>query len=327
MSRYARRAGELRVAVHTSHRVGETVGSGSGSHVVGVQRAACSSAGRDREVLLAVLVRPLLVGSGNEVLEAGRVGRVTGDRYVDALVLHDSHALEHVVRAVALDLSLVAVRVCLLVYDLKLVVVEIIIGADIGEAVDARDDERSVLAETVKDYAERLFSYLVSGSRDTDSALCGRERLVSCKEAEALRLLAEQHCAEVAVSETDLAVLCDRAGYAERLKSDTDSFSGVGGAGRAFLYSYGAAESVSPNRVVERYRLYALDDFFYVYALCKADISCLFEVGDSVFGEALFNACHSSFLAFKCYVVGHCWFLLSYCFLGSIYLAASSYLP
>ena len=103
--------------------------------------------------------------------------------------LHDVHALRHVVSFSAseaqADLHLVAVGICLLIDDLELVVKRIIIGADISEAVDSRDDERGVLAKTVQDDAERLFSHLVSGSRDTDSALCGREGLVTREEAEA----------------------------------------------------------------------------------------------------------------------------------------------
>src|SRR5699024_2123411 len=63
--------GELGVAVHTAHRVGQAVGSRAGGHVVGVQGTAGAAAGSDGEVLLAVLIGPLLVGAGDQVLEAG----------------------------------------------------------------------------------------------------------------------------------------------------------------------------------------------------------------------------------------------------------------
>ena len=85
-----------------------------------------------------------------------------------------------------------------------------------------------VLAEAVQDNAERLCSDLVCGSCDTDSAFSSRKGLVTCEEAEALGLLAEKHCAEVAVAETDLAVFRNGAGDAERLQTDTDCLGSVG---------------------------------------------------------------------------------------------------
>ena len=39
------RASELSVAVHTAHRVGHTVRSGTGSHVVRMQSTACTTTG------------------------------------------------------------------------------------------------------------------------------------------------------------------------------------------------------------------------------------------------------------------------------------------
>ena len=50
----------------------------------GTTRAA---AGSDGEVLLAVLDGPLLVGAGDEMLEAGGVGGVTGDGHIHALMV------------------------------------------------------------------------------------------------------------------------------------------------------------------------------------------------------------------------------------------------
>ena len=78
-------SGELRVAVHASHRVGEAVGSRAGRHVVGMQGAAGAAARGHREVLDVILVGPFLIGARDQVLEAGRVGGVAGDRDVDLL--------------------------------------------------------------------------------------------------------------------------------------------------------------------------------------------------------------------------------------------------
>ena len=66
--------GELSIAVHTAHAVGQAVAGGAGGHVVGVQGTAGAAAGGDGEVLLAVLDDPLLVGAGDQMLEAGGVG-------------------------------------------------------------------------------------------------------------------------------------------------------------------------------------------------------------------------------------------------------------
>ena len=65
------RTGELSVAVHTAHGVGQAVGSGAGSHVVGVQGTARATAGGHGEVLLALLDALFLVSACNGVLEAG----------------------------------------------------------------------------------------------------------------------------------------------------------------------------------------------------------------------------------------------------------------
>jgi len=52
----------------------------------------------------------------------------------------------------------------------------------------------------------------------------GISSIDECKE-----ITLEKHCAEVAVTETDLAVLRDGAGDAERLQTDTDCSSCVSG--------------------------------------------------------------------------------------------------
>ena len=60
VSRDAGGAGELGVAMHTAHRVGQAIGGRAGRDVVRVQGTAGAAARSDREVLLAVLDGPLL---------------------------------------------------------------------------------------------------------------------------------------------------------------------------------------------------------------------------------------------------------------------------
>ncbi len=91
--RHRRRTCKLRIAVHAAQRVGQAVAGRAGCDVIGVQGTARAAAGSDGEVLLAVLDGPLLVGAGDQVLEADGVGGVAGDGALNVLLLHDGNAL------------------------------------------------------------------------------------------------------------------------------------------------------------------------------------------------------------------------------------------
>ena len=161
--------------MHSAHGVGHAVGGRTCCHVIGMQRSACSAAGGNGEVANAVLNAPLFVGAGNGVLESGGVGGVTGDGNADLLQLHDGNAFRYVVSAVAADLCASAVRERDLADDLDRLGVGIEFGLHVGEAVDAGNDVCGVLAETVKDNAQGLYSYLVGVESDLDSALGSRK--------------------------------------------------------------------------------------------------------------------------------------------------------
>ena len=122
--------------MHAAHGVGHAIGSRAGCHIVRVQRAARAAAGGDGEVLLALLHTLLLIGARDRVLEAGGVGGVAGDGDVDALEVHDRHALSHVVRAVAADVGTLALGVADLTDDLQLTGVVVELGLHIGKTVD-----------------------------------------------------------------------------------------------------------------------------------------------------------------------------------------------
>ena len=107
--------------------------------------AARAAAGGHGEVFFAVLHRPFFIGAGNQVLEAGGVGRVARDGHLNALLLHNGNALEHVVGAVALHRGAFAVGKSLLAHDLQLAGLEVVIRLHIGEAVDAADDILSLI--------------------------------------------------------------------------------------------------------------------------------------------------------------------------------------
>ena len=170
------RTGKLSVGVHTAHGVGHAVRGRAGAHVVRVQGTASAATRSDREVLLASLEALLLVGASDGVLEARGVGGVTGDRDVDVLVPHDGNALADVVGAVAVDGGAGTIGVGDGLDDLELAGGEVIVGLDVGEAVDTADDLGSVLAQAVQDDAQGLFADLVGGTGNADSEMCIRDR-------------------------------------------------------------------------------------------------------------------------------------------------------
>ena len=164
--------------MHAAHGVGHTVGCGAGGHVVGMQGAfvgmqgaSGTAAGSYREVLLAHKGAFLLVGSCNGVLEAGRVGGVSGNGDVHALEVHDSHALAYVVGAVAAYSAAYSVRVLGLADDVHLAGGVVELGLHVGEAVDAGDDLGGVLSEAVENHAEGLLAHLVGHFGDLDRSL------------------------------------------------------------------------------------------------------------------------------------------------------------
>ena len=79
MRRDGGRTRELGATVDAAEGIGQAVGSRASRDVVGMEGTAGAAAGSNREVLDAVLVGPLLVGAGNQVLEADGVGGVAGD--------------------------------------------------------------------------------------------------------------------------------------------------------------------------------------------------------------------------------------------------------
>ena len=204
---------------------------------------------------------------------------------------------------------------------------EVIVSLHIGKAVDAADDIRSILAETVQNNAQRLFAHLVGGTGNADGAFRSGKGLMAGKEREAIGVLAEQHFAEIAVAETDLALLGNRAGHAERLQTLADDGRGFGSVLHAALDRQRDTEGVCPNRVIKRDRLHTLDDRFHIDALGVAQSGSVFQGTEIIFGEKLFDFVHASLFAFELHIVSHLRFLLYYSSRGSIYFAAPSKRP
>ncbi len=264
-----------------------------------MEGSAGAAAGGNGEVLLALLVAFLLVGACNGMLEAGRVGGVTGDGNVYALIVHDGNAFADVVSAVAANIGALAVGISGLLDDGQLAREIVKLRLHIGEAVDSGNDLRSVLAEAVEDNAQGLLTHLVGVSDDTDSALSRRKGLVACEEGKALGFIGKQHSCEVAVSETDLAVFGNGAVDAEALETDADILGSLLSVLCACLQSDGSADAISPAYVLKADGLNALCDLIGVKACRLADLAALLNTADAVLSENAVDFFDSSVVVFK----------------------------
>ena len=210
---------ELGVGVHAAHGVGHAVRGRACSHVIGVEGTTCTTTRSHGEVLLTCEDAFLLVGTCDGVLEASGVGGVTGDGDVHAFLPHHCHAFAHVVGTVATDLGTRTIRERNFLDDVELAGEVIEFGFDVGEAVDTGDDVGCILTETVQADLEGFLTDLVGLHCDTDCTFSCCEGFVTCEEAEALGFFAEEHCAEVTVTEADLAIVSDGTGDAECLEA------------------------------------------------------------------------------------------------------------
>ena len=119
------------------------------------------------------------------------------------------------------------------------------------------------------------------------------------EERKALCLIAQKHCAEVSVTETDLSVVGNRAGNAEGLKSETDFLCSLGGALYAVLKSDGASDNISPCGILKADRLNALYYAVSVNSGLVADFLRLFDRGNTVLLKLGVDLIYSSFITFK----------------------------
>ncbi len=143
------------------------------------------------------------------MLEAGRVGGVSGDGNVNAFLPHDRDALADIVGSVDADGCALAFGILEFLDDFKLAGVIVELGLHIGETVNPADDLGGVLSKTVQTHLEGGRAGAVGALGDTDRAFGCGEGFVSGKEAEALGLVGKEHRGEISVSDADLAVVSD----------------------------------------------------------------------------------------------------------------------
>ena len=143
-------------------------------------------------------------------------------------MVHDSHTLADIIGAIAADIGALGLGIVDLADDVQLAGEIVKLSLHISEAVDAADDLRSVLAQTVQDDPQRFLTCLVCVANDADSTLGSGKGLVTGQERETLALIAQQHGTQIAVAQTHLAVLGHRTVDAEGLQSLTDLAGGIG---------------------------------------------------------------------------------------------------
>ena len=256
------------------------------------------------------------------MLEAGRVGGVAGDGNIYLFHLHNRYAFLYVVAAEASNLRLISIGESNLANYGQLAGEVVIFGFHIGKAVDSGNDVSCILAQTIEDDAQRGFSCFIGGSCDTDCTLSSCKGFVTCQEAETVGLFPQQHCAQVTMSQTYLAVFCNRSRHAECLESDTDCLCCLCCLGDTLFQSDSSAQGVCPYCVFKSDWLYAFDDGLHVDSFGETQVSGFFQRGHSIFLQSCLNFRHSSFLSFK---FRHDSFPpVPYSSRGSIYLAAFS---
>ena len=111
-----------------------------------MQGTACTTAGCNGEVLLALLYAFLLIGSRNRVLESGWVGGVTGNGNINTFLPHDSNAFCYVISAVAVNLCAKSLGVGLSPQLFNLACIVIHLCLHISKSVDSGDNLCSVLS-------------------------------------------------------------------------------------------------------------------------------------------------------------------------------------
>ena len=159
----------------------------------------------------------------------------------------------------------------------------VILGLNIGEAVDAADNHCGVFSKAVQDDAQRVLADLVGVPGDADRALGGGEGLVAGKESEALGFFIQKHGAQIAVAQAHLALVGDGTGMQKACRPSPMAGGRFGGGLYAFFQRDGSAQFISPFGVFKGDGLNAFDDFVGVNAAFVIVGLELFKALEAVF--------------------------------------------
>ena len=243
---------------------------------------SCTTAGSYGEVLLASFNSFLLVGSCYRMLESGRIGRVTCDRYVYVLFPHDSNAFRYGICAIAVNLCTKALGISSSAYFLNFVGIRIILCLNKSKSVNSGNNLCSVFSKTVQNNSERFLTNLVCLLCNTDSAFSGCEGLMSCQETEAVGILFQKHLSKVSVSKTNLTGICYGTGNTEGLKSLTDCCCCFRCLSAVLLDCDCCAYCVCPASIFKADRLDALYKRIYIKSCILCNFLSFFQRSDSI---------------------------------------------
>ena len=144
---------------------------------------------------------------------------------------------------------------------------------------------------------------------------------MASQEGEALGLFIEQHRAQIAVTQSYLALVGNGAGDAEGLQTLADALGGFGGSLHALLQSDRSAQLVGPLGVFKADGLDAFYDFVGVHTLGVVICLQLVKILEAILFKHGLELGHAAFITFK---QSHFSRASSYSLRGSIHLTAPS---
>ena len=119
---------------------------------------------------------------------------------------------------------------------------------------------------------------------------------MSCKEAEAVRVLLQKHLAQIAVAKAHLSGVRHGAGNTECLKPLSDCGSGVCSLAAALLDGDSRTYRIGPACVLEADGLNLLNLLIYVKAGILGDLLRFFDRGDAIAVQYFRNFSNTSLI-------------------------------
>jgi hypothetical protein len=122
---------------------------------------------------------------------------------------------------------------------------------------------------------------------------------MSCKEAEALGGLFEEHLSEIAVSKTYLTVISNRSGNTETLKTFADCGCSLGCLAAVLLDCDCRAYCICPLCILEADTLYVLNHVIYVKSGILCDLLSFLYVLDAILIKSCVDLVNTRLIIFK----------------------------
>ena len=173
------------------------------------------------KVFLALFNAFLFIGSGHRMLEPGGVSGVSGDGYIHFFQMVDGHAFPDVIGTEAAYFCPASRGECSFLHHGQGAFCVIKLGFYIGKAIDPGNDIGGILSQSVENNQQRFPADLVGRVGNADGAFSSCKGLVSGQKGKTVCFFGQEHCRQVAVADTHLAVFSNRAGNTEGLQTDS----------------------------------------------------------------------------------------------------------